>query len=103
VLDDRYAGGEQHGVSRPFAVRGVIDVECVDADECCVVISEPGGAGPGKEVRALARVSGLDSTQGLQGQADLGKGSSAEYYPEQCPGQSAGTAALSSFRSSPAG
>ena len=53
-------------------------------------------------VAALARVSGLDGTQGLQGQADLGKGSSVEYYPEQCPGQSAGTAALSSFRSSPA-
>src|ERR1019366_3308108 len=55
------------------------------------------------DLRCLARVSGLDSTRGLQGQADLGKGSSAEYYPEQCPGQSEGTAALSSCRSSPAG
>jgi len=36
------------------------------------------------------------SHRAFKGRLTWAKGSSAEYYPEQCPGQSAGTAALSS-------
>lgn len=53
MLDDGNAGGKQQRVRGPLAVGGVVDVERVDADECDIMISEPGCARPGQEVPAL--------------------------------------------------
>jgi hypothetical protein len=42
MLDDGDAGGKQQRVRGPLTVGGVVDVERIDADECGVMISEPG-------------------------------------------------------------
>lgn len=50
MLDDGNAGGKQQRVRGPFAVGGVVEVERVDADECGIMIGEPGCARPGQEM-----------------------------------------------------
>ena len=60
MLDDGNAGRQQQGVGRPAAVVGVIDVDRVDADQRRAVGDQPGGAGPGEEVRPLGVSGGAE-------------------------------------------
>jgi len=53
MLDDGNVGGKQQCVRGPLAAGGVVDVERVDTDQCCVMVGEPGCARPGQEVPAL--------------------------------------------------
>jgi hypothetical protein len=49
VLYDGNAGSQQQRVRGPLTVGGVVDVERVDADQCGVMVREPGCARPVKK------------------------------------------------------
>ena len=64
MLDDGDASSEQQRVGGPFGVGDVVDVERVDADECCTVVDKPAGAGPGEEVPVFRAAISASPTSG---------------------------------------